>query len=146
MPTASKLAAALLFAALGWFSADLVKPLLPEGTKVGLFSPVSAGFGVLIGWAFVGRRIGAGLGGALGIGLTGSVLLVFWVVLAFAGYEMFIQSMRLRYDGPVEAIQAMFELGVGYLVFVAAPTVIATLILGGLGAGWLTGQVARRWP
>lgn len=146
MPTASKLAAALLFAVLGWITADLVKPLLEEGTPVGLFSPVAAGFGLLVGWVFVGRRIGSGQGGSVGIGLTGSVLLVFWVVLTFSGYEMTIRSMRLSYDGPIEALQGMFEQAVEYLWMAAVPNVIGALVIGGIVAGWLTGAVARRWP
>jgi hypothetical protein len=145
MPTSSKLVAALLYAALGWFTADLVKPLLTEGTPVGLFSPISAGFGLLVGWVFVGTRIGAGQGGPVGIGLTGSILLVFWVVLTFSGYEMVRRSMRLSYDGPVEALQSMFELAVEYLYMAAVPEVIGSLVAGGIIAGWLTGAVARRW-
>lgn len=145
MPTAASLFAAIFFAILGWFTADLIKPLLPEGTAVGLFSPVSAGFGLLVGWVFVGRRINAAHSGGFGIGLTGSVLLIFWVSLAFSGYEMLRFSMRKRYDGPVEALQDMFRILVEYLWLAATPSVIGALVVGGLVGGWLTERVANRW-
>ncbi len=146
MPTAAKLVAALLFAALGWVVSDLVKPLLDEGAKAGLFSPVSAVFGFLVGWFFVGLRIGSGHGGHFGVGVAGSGLLVFWVTLGFSGYEMYNRSLRMTYDGPVEALQSMFEIAGEYLWMAAVPGVILALILGGMFGGWLTKRASERWP
>ena len=145
MPTTARLVAALFFAALGWFGADQVKPLLSPGTPTGLFGPVSAGFGLLVGWFFTGKRVGSGEGNRLGIGLTGAFLLAFWVLFTFSGYKMLQNSMRKYYDGPVEALQDMFSIAVDYIFIAAAPEVIATLVLGGLIGGWLAGWVARRW-
>ncbi len=145
MPTTAGLVAAIFFAALGWFCADLIKPLLPEATAVGLFSPVSAAFGAVIGWVFAGRRLYAGLGRGFGIGLTTSALLAFWVLLSFSGYEMLRFSMRMRYDGPIEALQDMFRIMVDYAWLVTTPSVIGTLVIGGLIGGWLTEQAAKRW-
>ncbi len=146
MPTAARLVAALLLAALGWFVADLVKPLLPDGTRVGLFSPVSAAVGGVIGWAYAGRRLDRDEGGAVGVGLTSVFLLAFWVLVIFSGHRMVILSMQMRYDGPVEAIQGMFAIAMDYLRLVMVPEVIAALLVGGLVAGWITRAVARRWP
>lgn len=145
MPTAAKLVAAICYAALGWFCADLIKPHLPEGTQVGLFSPISAALGVIVGWTFVGRRLGDGTGKPLGIGFSGAVLLAVYVLFAFSGYEMVRLSTRGRYDGPVDALQSMFELGVGYAWTVAVPEVLAAVVLGGLLCGVLTGYAARKW-
>ncbi len=145
MPTTARLFAALFFAALGWFTTDLIKPLLPPGTQVGLFAPTAAGFGILVGWFFTGKRLFAGEGGGLGIGLTSSALLVFWVLLTFSGREMLTLSMRKAYDGPVEALQDMFRIAVEYLVLAGIPSVIGTLVVGGLLGGWITDQIAKRW-
>lgn len=145
MPTAAKLVAALFFAALAWFTADLIKPLLPEGTAVGMFSPVSAAFGLIVGWTFTGKRIGRALGGGFGIGLTSSILLVFWVLLAFSGSEMIQHSLSKRYDGPVEALKSMMAIAVENLQMAAVPQVIGALVIGGLIGGWLTERAARRW-
>ena len=145
MPTAAKLVAAICLAALGWIVADMIKPLLPEGTQVGLFSPISAAWGAVVGWTFTGKRLGDGTGTAVGIGMGSIFLLGFWVLLSFSGYEMVRLSMRLRYDGPVEALQDMFQIAVDYLKVSASPEVIGALIAGGLIAGVITGFVAKRW-
>ena len=145
MPTAAKLVAAICLAALGWVVADLIKPMLPEGTQVGLFSPITAGWGLVVGWTFAGKRLGDGTGTPIGIGIAAVVSQVFWVVLSFAGYEMIRLSTRLRYDGPVEALQDMFQIGIEYLWLAATPQVIGTVLVGGVVAGVVTGFAARRW-
>ena len=145
MPTTARMVAAILFAVLAWFVADFIKPVLPEGTDVTKFSPISAGFGALVGWFFTGKRLDAGLGSGFGIGLTSSLLLSFWMLLAFSGSKMIKLSMRNRYDGPVEALQDMFGIGIGYIVLAGTPVVLVTLFVGGLVGGWITEQVARRW-
>ena len=145
MPTAAKLVAALLLAALGWFAADLVKPYLVEGRPVGLFSPVAAGLGLAVGWAFTGRRLERRTGGAVGIGLASAALLVFWVTVAFSGYEMIMRSTQRRYHGPVDALQGMVELGLDDLRRAAQPDVIIALVVGGLVVGAVTHWVSRRF-
>ena len=145
MPTTARLVAALIFAALGWLCADLYKPLVADNTPVGLFSPISAGFGLLVGWFFAGARLERGLGSGPGIGLTASALLVFWVLLTFSGYKMVLNSMRKFYDGPVEALQAMFGIAVDYARLAVTPEVIGALVVGGLVGGVITEWVARRW-
>ncbi len=146
MPTSARLISAILFAAIGWFAADLVKPLLAEGTSVGRFSPISAILGFMVGWWFTGKRLADEGAGSLGIGITSSFLLAFWVILVFSGYEMLKISMRSnRYDGPMEALQGMFGIAVDYIWLAATPEVIATLALGGLFSGWITAKIAQRW-
>lgn len=145
MPTTARLVAAILMAALGWLAAELVKPYLPEAQPVGLFSPISAGIGVLVGWTFTGRRLQAGTGTAAGIGLAGAALLVFWVTLIFAGYEMTRRSLRVIYDGSVEALQDMVEIAVDDLKMAAQIDVVLGLVLGGLAVGAITQWVARRF-
>jgi hypothetical protein len=145
MPTTAKLVAAVLLAALGWFSAELVKPYLDPSQPVGLFSPVSAGFGLALGWVFTGRRLQARQGTGVGIGIASAALLVFWVTLAFSGYEMITRSMRLAYDGPVEALQSMVDIGIEYLKTAAQADVIAALVVGGIAVGSITQWTVRRF-
>lgn len=145
MPTSARLVAALLLAALGWYGAELIKPYLNEGRQVGLFAPISAVWGVIVGWTFTGRRLQAGSGTAAGIGLASSALLVFWAVLGFSGYEMVRRSMQQTYNGPVDAVQGMVEIAIKDLAIAAQIDVIAVLVLGGLIAGTVTQWVARRY-
>jgi len=90
MPTASKVVAAVYFAALAYFCADLVKPLLPEGTRTGMFNEVLAVIGALSGWKMSGQRAGDGVRAGFGYGLTTSALIVFWGIFLFAGTRRWI--------------------------------------------------------
>ncbi|MBT2131015.1 TrgA family protein [Aliiroseovarius lamellibrachiae] len=145
MPTAAKLVASIFFAALGWFVADLTKPYLPEGRSFEWLSPGLAAVGLLVGWRFTGKRIGSGMGGAVGIGLSTGFLLWFLGLFSFSGYEMLRLSLRKSYDGPVEAIRAVVEIGLEFGLMLSQPDVIGTLVVGSLLGGWLTQRTARKW-
>jgi hypothetical protein len=145
MPTASKLVAALLFGALAFFVSDLVKPLLEEGTQVGLFSLVNTLVGVLMGWRISGARVGYSMQASLGYGITTVAATVFWCLFIWAGYLMVEASMRLRYDGPMDALQDMGAMMIEFAGTMATPTVLGSLLVGALFFGWLTEQVSRRY-
>lgn len=140
-----KLVAAFFFAALGWFGADLVKPLLPEGTRVSSMNMTLAAFGVLFGWKMVGARAGDGIRSGMGLGLTTAMMMLISSVFSFAGYKMLQLSIKKRYDGPMEAIQAFVEFGIENLVLIAVPGIAITVIVGGMFGGWLTERTAARW-
>ncbi len=145
MPTAAKLVASLFFAALAYLLGDMIKPYLQEGVEYPYFSPALAALGLLIGWRFTGYRIGRGLGGAVGIGLSTAFLFSFWGLLLSSFYEMIRLSLRKAYDGPVEAIRGVIEIAVEFGVIVAQPDVLGTLLIGSLIGGWLTRTAAMRW-
>ena len=146
MPTASKLVAALLMAALAWYVATLIVPYLPEQTKVDLFHPTAAFYGLLVGWLFLGPKAGRGVVNAMGFGLTASVVFLLVASFWFAGYEMIIRSLRRTYEGPIEALEGMFEIAVSNLVYVNHIEIIAVLIVGGFVIGILTELTSRVWP
>ena len=145
MPTASKLVAALLFAALAWFASDLVRSLLPEGTQDGLFAPLNAAVGFVMGWTIMGARAGQSMRMSLGYGLTTAAMTVFWCLLIWSGYIMVEASMNLRYNGPMHALQSMGLMMVDYARLMATPAIVGSLVIGALFFGWLTEQVARRY-
>jgi hypothetical protein len=145
MPTAARLFAALFFSALGWFAADLVKPLLPEGTKTGLFNETMSFVGFLSGWSMAGARAGDGLWPSLGYGLTTSALIAFWGIFIFSGYDMLDLSLKSRYNGPMHAIKAMIAIAIDYFRLIRTPEIIGTMIVGGLFGGWLAEWASRRW-
>ena len=146
MPTAPKLIAALLFGALAFFVSDLVKPLLPEGTQFGLFSLVNTLVGVLMGWRISGARAGLSIQTSLGFGLTTGVVTVFWCLFIWSGYVMIQASMRMRYDGPLQALQDMGVLMIEYAQTIATVPILGSILVGSLFFGWLTEQVSRRYP
>lgn len=147
MPTAPKLIAGILFAALAWFVSDLFKSELPEGSRVDWLSPINAGVGFLMGWRISGTRAGAAMKAAMGYGLTTAAAIVFWCLLIWSAYLMVVQSTRMRYDGPVAALQDMALKMVEYGQMIALRAdIVGSLIVGALIFGWITEQVARRYP
>jgi hypothetical protein len=82
---------------------------------------------------------------SLGYGLTTAALTVFWCLFIWSGYLMVLASMKLRYDGPLDAIQSMAVMMLDYARTMATGAVIGSLVVGALVFGWLTEQVARRY-
>ena len=144
MPTGAKLIAGLAFAALAFFITDLIKPLLPEGSRLTWFSPLNAFVGFLMGWTIMGKGAGKTYRQAFGYGLTTLFATAFWCLLVWSGYEMLQRSLRLYYDGPVEALQEMAQLFVDYAKLAAVNEVLWPAIIGALFVAWLTEFFARR--
>ena len=145
MPTAAKAISALCLALLGFLSSELVKTLMPEIKNWGNFSYVNAGIGALVGWVVVGNRAGRGTKDAIANGLTGVAAMIFWALFLHACYEMFQLSLKRRFDGPVEAFAAIFEITIDYGTVLINPMMIVTFILGALLTGYLSEAVARNW-
>ena len=145
MPTTARLVGAVLLAALGALAAYLVKPYLPDGTPAVYLLPVSAGMGAILGWVFTGRHLDRGKGNGIAVGLGSAALLTFWVFLLFSGQEMIDRSMRLSYGGPTEALQDVFNIAIDFAKDVMKTDVVATLVIGGVIVGVVTGWVGRRF-
>lgn len=145
MPTASKLAAAVLFAALALLGAEIFRPLLPEGTQTGWLLPGSAAIGFICGWRISGRLAGKGYSAAMNTGVRTSVTVLFWATLAFSIYTMIYRSTKMLYDDAGEAVLAVFDLMLGYGKLMVDGQFIAVVLLGGLVCGALTEYVGRRW-
>lgn len=145
MPTAAKIIGGVFFAALAYFVTDLMKPTLPEGTQVGLFSPINAFFGFLMGWRLLGKRAGAGMKAAFGNGLTTAAATYFWCLLFWAFYKMVDKSTKLRYDDPTEALVDMFTMMMEDAVTVSNVETIGALVIGSLIVAWITEGASRRW-
>lgn len=141
MPTAAKAIAAVMFAVVGWFGADAIRPLMPEQTQFGRFNEVAALIGLIVGLRVVGNRVQGGLIEAFSGGLTGAVALVFWNLFAQGLYKMLENALDRKYDGPVEGLIAVFHIAIDYMQYLADPTVLGII----LGGGILTGLVANRF-
>lgn len=145
MPTAGKLIGAICFGVLAYFVSDLVKPYLEEGTQAGLMSPLNALFGVLMGWRIMGRGAGQGYYPSSGYGITTVVATSFWALLLWSGTAMLNNATRMRYDGPVEALQDMMSIAWDYMILAAKPDVLGTALVGAVLCAWLTEFFAKRW-
>lgn len=145
MPTAAKLTAAVLFALVGAIAAHLFLPALPQGTPPGWLREVSAAVGLLCGWLVMGARVGKGTGEAIGSGLLTAAVMLFWVMLIFSGVTMIRRSMRMLYDGPMDALLGVLALMYDYGKLLAAPATPLALVIGGALAGMMAEAAARRW-
>lgn len=145
MPTMSKLAAAVCYAILAWVVSGMVMETMPEKTNWGNFQPFNALIGLLVGWFIVGRRLRVDYVTAMGIGFTGMVATVFWVILSHAFNEMLKLSLARRYDGAVEAIVSVFKISIEYAQHLGTPMILLTLLFGGMVSGVIAEYVDRRW-
>ncbi|WP_212525755.1 TrgA family protein [Actibacterium sp. MT2.3-13A] len=146
MPTAARLFAALAYAVVAFAASERFKPLLPEGLDTGYLSEINAAIGLLSGWFVMGRLAGDGYLRAVTHGVRTTAVLAFYVLLAHSVREMFRLSMRMRYDGPLEAVVGVFEVAMDYgRMIVTAPEVMGILLLGGVLAAWVAEFAARRW-
>lgn len=143
--TAARLVAAILLAITGWLASQLIMPLMPEATAFGIFAYVNAALGAMVGWVVIGSRAGRGMSNAIGVGITAAVALIFWGLLVQSSREMFALANKRRYDGPIEAMVGVFEIGVEYLAIMATPTVIGALLVGGIVSAVLSERAARVW-
>ncbi len=145
MPTAARLVSAILLACLAFFASLQVMPLLPEGTNFGYFIHVNVVLGLLVGWIYMGRRFGGSLVNSINNGVTGAIVLVLCALFLQGAWEMFRLAHRLIYDGPVEAIAAIFTIGLDYFFLIAVPNVWVTLIIGGCLVGLISDMAWKRW-
>lgn len=145
MPTAAKLFASLAFALVAFVAAELFKPAMPEGTQFGYFSFINAGIGLLCGWRIMGTLTGHGYKPAMASGVRTSVTILFWAVLGFSINEMIHRSMKMRYDGPFEAVVGVFDLAFEYLILMGRADFIGALVIGGALGGALAEWAGKRW-
>ncbi|MDA7426015.1 TrgA family protein [Thalassococcus lentus] len=145
MPTAAKMVAALCLAALGYAASEMIKTLLPASTDFGIFSLVNAVLGFLCGWIIVGTRAGRGFSAAISNGFTGMVALVFWGLFIQAANEMTRLAMRHRYDGPVEALAAVFEIMVDFGKDMLNPGLLLLLLVGSIIVGLISELAGKHW-
>lgn len=145
MPTAAKLVAAVMFAAVGFLAAQAYVPSLPEGTQIGFLREICAGLGLVIGWFVMGRLVCKGYVEAVGFGIRTSVTVLFWAVLGFSIYEMILRSTKMMYDGPMEALLGVFDLVIYYGKMMGSPEFIGTLLIGGVLGGIAAEWAGRRW-
>ncbi|MFN3972509.1 MAG: TrgA family protein [Gemmobacter sp.] len=145
MPTAGRLFAAIAFIITGFLAAEAFKSVMPEGTPFGPFSLIVAAIGGLTGWIVMGPLAGRGYGASAGFGLRTSVTIVFWALLLFSIYQMIRLAMKMRYDGPMDAIIGVFALMFENGKLLLDPAVLMVLAVGGVLGGLLAEWAARRW-
>lgn len=144
MPTAGRLVAAVLFGGLAYYAAGIVMAIWPIDYNFGWFREFSAVVGIAMGWRVVGSRLGRGIMAGIGAGLTGLGAMLFWLFLLLSFNEMIGQSLDLRYEGPFEAINGMFEISYEWLLYIMHPRLWMLLVGGACVIGLVSELVSRK--
>lgn len=146
MPTAAKLAAFVLFAALAWAVSRLVVPYaFEEGQSPGRFAEINAVLGGLLGWRIAGSRGGDGWVAAVGYGITATAMTVLAALFLHSFAIMIRQSLRRLYDGPVEAMSDVFGMMAKNGAFLGHQDILVTLAVGAVLAGLVTEWFGRNF-
>ncbi|SLN17390.1 hypothetical protein ROG8370_00460 [Roseovarius gaetbuli] len=145
MPTAAKMVAAIGLGALGWIASEVFRPLMPPETNFGIFNEVNVVLGLLCGWFVTGTRLGRGYAEGFSAGLTGVGAMVFWALFLQSFNEMLRRALDNRYDGPVEGVTAIMELGVEYGTYMLNGPLIGLLLTGAVLVGLIGEWVSHRW-
>lgn len=147
MPTAGRLAGAVIFGLFGWYLAGLSVSLFPESRAPAYWLPVVSFISLVIGWRVCGSRAGRGYNPAIGIGLTSAAAIAFCSIFAVAFNEMLSNALGNRYrDGTMEAVIDIFNQMIEFGMMFADTTLIATLLIGGVICAWATEFFGQRFP
>jgi hypothetical protein len=120
-------------------------PNMPEAGRVGSLPAMVAVLGAIVGWRVMGNAVGKGYFRAIGSGWKTMIVLIFFALLLFGIYEMLQLSVRMRYDGPQEAILDVFQRMLDRSIPLLNVPVLAAILVGGGIAGMLTENASRRW-
>ncbi|MEM1006235.1 MAG: TrgA family protein [Pseudomonadota bacterium] len=145
MPSASRLVASVCLVILAFIVSSQIIANGEEGKDYGYFTAVNMLLGWVCGWKIMGKRAGRGWTAGINNGLTGVASLVFWALFVQGCYEMFRLAMRHRYDGPFEAVIAIFKIGIDYGRLLIVPEILITLAVGAVVTGVATEIASRRW-
>lgn len=123
----------------------MIRPLMPEGTAFGRFNYINAVIGLCVGWIAMGSRAGRGIVPGINNGFTGVVLLFIWGFAVHSSIRMFQESMKRRYDDPMEAFASIFLIASDFAIEIATAPVIITSIASAVVIGCLVEFSAGRW-
>ncbi len=145
MPTGAKLVAAISFAVVGWILANYYAVNMPDASAAGPIREAAALIGAVVGWMVMGPAAGKGYVEAAGSGIKTAVVLTVVALFGLALSEMLSNSVKMRYDGPMEAIMDVFQTMALRSQALLSLGVFGTLFLGGILGGLLTENAGRRW-
>lgn len=150
MPTPAKLVSAVLFAALAWVTAELIRIYaLPEGARVGMFREWVALAGLIVGWKFIGTRVsgvmnkGTTVSKAITAGIGGALVLTVGGLFLNSFVTMITESLGRKYTEVGQAAEAWMNFLWNDALTIADPIVLGTMFGGAAAVGLIGGVVGR---
>ena len=144
MLTATRLISAIGFGAVGYVIFMIIVAVLNEDKIPSFLMPVCVGAGLWMGWLICGKNT-HGVKSGIGNGYTAVVAQCVLIVFAISFEVVLERSMRLRYDGPGEALVDMFAQMFENIMKFATPEMGIVVACGGFIVGGIAGLVARRF-
>jgi hypothetical protein len=145
MPTGAKLMAAISFAVVGWVLANYYAQNMPDASAAGPIREGAAVVGAFVGWMVMGPSVGKGYVDAAGAGIKTAVVLAVVALFFLSLREMIDNSVKMRYDGALDAIVDVFQTMAKRSEALLSLGVFGTILLGGIIGGLLTENAGRRW-
>jgi hypothetical protein len=145
MPTGAKLMAAFSFAVVGWVLANYYAMNAPDASALGPIREVAGLVGAIVGWKLMGPSVGKGYVEAAGAGVKTAVVLAVVALFLLGLKEMLDNSVKMRYDGALDAILDIFQSMVKRSEGLLSLGVFGTILFGGIVGGLLTENAGRRW-
>lgn len=145
MPTGAKLVAAACFAVVGWVMSNYYAMNMPDASAAGPMREWAALIGAIIGWMVMGPSVGRGYVEAAGSGIKTAVVLAVAALFLLALREMLDNSVKMRYDGALDAFLDIFQTMAKRSGALVSLGVFGTILFGGVVGGLLTENAGRRW-
>ena len=145
MPTGQKLVGAIVYGAIGGLAAYQGVPTLPEEHIPGYLIPLCVGIGIWLGWSMIGRARHYNFANSITQSVVTLGCMAVMILLSISCWEMIERSMRLRYDGPGEAVLDVANLFVDYGKLMLVEPVLVVLGTGALVGAVLVKIAGRRW-
>ena len=143
MPTAGRLVAAAVLAAMGWCASFLIGLLMVEDPPFEWFAQINAAAGFVVGWTVIGVRLKPSAKGIVVHGLTGAFAWVFWALFALSTIKMLERSLRKQYHQAMEAVTAVLEIAFEDLQVMTSGSVMFVVLGGGVLAAYLGAKAAQ---
>ena len=126
---------ALLLAVFALYAAQAYEPIYDPQADLGALPLWAAGVSALVGWFFLGGRIGRALWYSVFVAVQAVVL----AAIATAGFlavgDVFERGYRRQYDEVMEAITGYFAIVVDWLGRALVQDFVILLGVGGIGIG-----------
>lgn len=103
MPTLTRLAAAVLFAALAFYAGERYLLLYDHPPRRTGGSLYLAAIAALVGWRYVGKHVSRNFLQSIFQTLQGVIVTLFLALTLFGSYHVFWQGYRMRYSGLEDA-------------------------------------------
>lgn len=137
--------AAVSFAVVGWIMANYYELNAPDVAALGPIREGAALAGACVGWSVMGNSVGNGYVEAAGSGIKTALALAVVALFLLGLSEMLTNSVKLQYDGALDAIVDVFQSMARRSHGMLSLGVFGTLLFGGIVAGMLTENASRRW-